>query len=416
MKHFFISALLLFFSILAYSQSNYKPGLIVTHQGDTLRGFINFKEWEENPVEISFKAAITEKATQEFTTKKCQYFSITGLESYVRYEGEVSADRIDLDNLPTRISTKTRYVSTFLKVLQQGAYISLYSFTDLLKTRYFLQEGKTGVIEELAFKKYLDVNNNIASVNLYTKSLALMAAKYKPDDDDLIRQINNSTYNGVDLLRIVSLINGLSLSQIALIEKTNYKIALFAGVGVNRSITMAYPENGKANQYYKGSTLPKIYFGFDTFLNPKVQRLVFRGETTVAFVNHDVELISSPKFRDILKYNSIVISAVPQILYNIYNAERVKCYVGAGIAGNYSVYSKLKYSAFEVDLNGVEKEHSRERDLYKFRISVPVRAGIILNQHLDIGLQYFLRSYVSDYSSFAFSSLSLQANYFFNRK
>jgi hypothetical protein len=38
-------ALLLFLPFLSLAQSNYKRGYVITPKGDTLRGYIDFKEW-----------------------------------------------------------------------------------------------------------------------------------------------------------------------------------------------------------------------------------------------------------------------------------------------------------------------------------------------------------------------------------
>ncbi|MDB5026006.1 MAG: hypothetical protein JWP78_3761 [Mucilaginibacter sp.] len=33
---------------LSYAQSNYKPGYVITLKGDTLPGFIDYREWNSN--------------------------------------------------------------------------------------------------------------------------------------------------------------------------------------------------------------------------------------------------------------------------------------------------------------------------------------------------------------------------------
>jgi hypothetical protein len=42
--------------LFSWAQSNYKQGRVVTLQGDTLRGYINYREWPYNPEEFAFKA------------------------------------------------------------------------------------------------------------------------------------------------------------------------------------------------------------------------------------------------------------------------------------------------------------------------------------------------------------------------
>ncbi|NJK97917.1 MAG: hypothetical protein HC905_26095 [Bacteroidales bacterium] len=42
---------------LAYSQENYIPGYVIEN-GDTLKGFIDYRNWEKNPNQIAFKTSM----------------------------------------------------------------------------------------------------------------------------------------------------------------------------------------------------------------------------------------------------------------------------------------------------------------------------------------------------------------------
>ncbi len=52
-----ILGLLFLFMFLqaSFCQENYQPGYIVGLKGDTLHGFINYRNWERNPDKISFR-------------------------------------------------------------------------------------------------------------------------------------------------------------------------------------------------------------------------------------------------------------------------------------------------------------------------------------------------------------------------
>ena len=47
-----------------FSQQNFVPGYIIQQGGDTLKGFIDYRNWAKNPAKIKFKkteqAAVTE--------------------------------------------------------------------------------------------------------------------------------------------------------------------------------------------------------------------------------------------------------------------------------------------------------------------------------------------------------------------
>jgi len=58
-----ISSCLIFLSFVfvspktAGAQVNYIPAKVVSINGDTLNGFINYQEWERSPVSIKFKTS-----------------------------------------------------------------------------------------------------------------------------------------------------------------------------------------------------------------------------------------------------------------------------------------------------------------------------------------------------------------------
>jgi len=56
MKYFYLFAFLISVSLSSLAQSNYKPGYVVDLRNDTLKGFIDYKEWENNPKTFTFKS------------------------------------------------------------------------------------------------------------------------------------------------------------------------------------------------------------------------------------------------------------------------------------------------------------------------------------------------------------------------
>ena len=54
-------ALFILLPVWAFGQQNFQPAKITTLTGDTLRGFIDYRGWNKNPLFITFKAG--EQAT-----------------------------------------------------------------------------------------------------------------------------------------------------------------------------------------------------------------------------------------------------------------------------------------------------------------------------------------------------------------
>src|ERR1700712_5017910 len=99
MKFLFpLIAILLPFTIFA--QSNYRPGYVIQSNGDTLKGYINYREWDQSPKSIEFKNNTADKQAKEFTSQTARKIQINGLETYVAYAGPLSTGSVSLENLP----------------------------------------------------------------------------------------------------------------------------------------------------------------------------------------------------------------------------------------------------------------------------------------------------------------------------
>src|ERR1700733_6331117 len=94
--------LLFLLPLFSLAQSNYKPGYVVTLKGDTLRGFIDYREWDSNPNAINFKTIAANKTAQSFTPADIVYFNIDDMETYQTYTGKISTDPVNIDNPSSR--------------------------------------------------------------------------------------------------------------------------------------------------------------------------------------------------------------------------------------------------------------------------------------------------------------------------
>lgn len=75
----------------AVAQRNYVPGVVITSQNDSLKGFIDFRNWYQSPTEIAFKESLT---------KEEQRFKPADINGFIVAEPEVTyvsrALRIDI--------------------------------------------------------------------------------------------------------------------------------------------------------------------------------------------------------------------------------------------------------------------------------------------------------------------------------
>lgn len=117
---------------------------MVTTKGDTLRGLIDYREWDMNPSVISFRTSANSGTIQVFNPSNSSYFEITGMEAHQSYKGPVTMDKADKDNLLYgRADTTVIETRIFLEKRQDGPNAALFSYKDGVKERFFLlQKGK----------------------------------------------------------------------------------------------------------------------------------------------------------------------------------------------------------------------------------------------------------------------------------
>ncbi|WP_421824882.1 hypothetical protein [Flagellimonas oceanensis] len=91
---------------LALSQGNYLPGYVIKKSTDTLYGYIDYRNWEQNPDKINFKTN-TESNPISFNPIDIIEFKVDG-ELYVSgiIKTEVSPTQTNRLNYNPRINTK----------------------------------------------------------------------------------------------------------------------------------------------------------------------------------------------------------------------------------------------------------------------------------------------------------------------
>jgi hypothetical protein len=426
MKHLVFSALILLFTpLLSSAQVNLKRGFVVTSQGDTLKGYLDYKEWIKTPKSVSFNATPANKDKQDFTPLNCRYFEIEGLEAYQTYHGRVSADKTDFNNIPKAIDTSKVFVQAFLKVLQKGEKVTLLMLSDDIKVRFFLKDNKENNIQELGFRRYVDPidKNKIKASKNYMGQLLFMANKYNEGSPQLKRQIELADYISTDLIKIVSVINNFDKTK-PTFKSESKKYRFFAGAGLNQSTTRIVGTHLLAHQdtEIKTSVLPKVIIGADLFLNPNVRRIILRGELSFTKTNQQLyrqeDNTSANQTTAHQEFKQNIISLFPQALYNLYNGENLKFFLGSGLYASRVFYAYNKYEHQETFVNGATYRIGSD-DYYKldkFWYLVPVKGGFTFND-LELSAIYFPPITISKYHNFAFvtKSVHIQLNYLFNK-
>lgn len=137
---FSLIPLLLFIGVPTFAQKNYQPAIVIKNNGDTLEGYIDYREWYVNPNQIQFKTK-DKKNVEKYRPQDIQAFMVGG----DLYKSK-SVDVERISNLQT-FATVVYYTNpvvndslVFLRTLSQGK-AHLYSLVHSGGlTSYYLQK------------------------------------------------------------------------------------------------------------------------------------------------------------------------------------------------------------------------------------------------------------------------------------
>jgi len=419
--------LMLVLPLFTTAQSNYRPGYVVTTKGDTVKGFIDYQTWDNNPSSISFKSTATDREKRAFSIRDMTSFSIDGLATYKKFVCFISTDITDPRHVIEGRDTSFRIDTVFLKVLQKGKNLALYSFTDILKTRFYIGEAPDYQPTELVYRLYIDrdatnIAGNTVNENTYQKQLFALANKYNAMDDKMTALLEDEflKYAVEDLQRIVSQINGFSKAEFEKKYRDRTQLSFYAGLFANSSATSsasgsAYTSGGG---HSSSSLLPGIVFGMTAEPNPGFSKVNFRLDVSV----------NSSKFNDVypLKvipygqaratYNQLGIYFDPHVIFDIYSSPGFKFYLGLGASVSFNFYSD---QYFESEGDNTNPFFPKEPFYFnQVNVAFMVTGGFRIGSNLELYFSYFTPTTTTSGDYFALSNQVEQIgiSYFFHPK
>lgn len=409
----------LLFSSFIVAQKNFRDGLIVLNNQDTVKGLIDYREWYKNPVSISFKSS-EKTELKRFRVSDISYFEVTGQERYQRFNVRISMDNEAIGNISDK-DTSGKVDDVFLKIIQTGKNVTLFSYADELKRRLYILQNDETIPVELQNSVYM-VDGQVKEEKQYRPLLLNIISRYLPGDGTTISLINDGSYSYGTVEEVCRRINGLTKENNPQQAKSRgSRIRLFAGVGINNGNLKMTNGNMYAGQTSGPFYFPVVQGGFDFFINPSVRRFYLRGQLQFTRYKTDAYIL-----RDFTQYREKYyfwfkqtnVTFLPQLVFNVYNQESFKWFLAAGAGFNFSSYPLNEQKAI--------RESSTDTDVVintkyldpvkKFWMNLCFRSGVSI-KNLEISFLYFPKSAVSGYAGFALnnSSAQLQLNYLFKR-
>jgi hypothetical protein len=381
--------------LLCLSQSNYLKGYVITNTKEKLEGYVNFEGGPFTPSEIRFKKDLT-MAPQTFTVENCQGYGIEKKADFKRFSVSLSQSHTRISALKEGLDTTTKRGTVFLKLLQEGKNLTLFSYTDEIKERFYLLNKRSREPYELFRALFLAKHSATVTGNFKFRD-QLMAeltnnegvGAYDPLD------LNTLRYEEKDLLNVVSAINDQKPPK----TKISH-IKIFAGTGLSISNASYKGQHVLANDeaVTTPSYDPVLTAGFDIFMDPAMMRYTLR--VGVSLYTSKNKIVSTGNSRH--RFDQKSIGLEPQFIYSFYSRDRFRLFVGIGAGIYHSSYSNNKPGRFFPPAvpGGEEGFELQPVDFNPFNITALGRIGAVAGKRIEISLGYIIPSALTSFSAY----------------
>jgi Outer membrane protein beta-barrel domain len=249
--------LILLFTLIqqtVFCQENYVKGFIISVKGDTIKGLINYKDWEKNPDKIVFKN-LNSEVSKIVKPSDIQAF---GVEAN-NYESAVVQMEISSINTNELTQSKDLVFETdtvFLETVVRGKK-SLYALRNgKVRPQFYIKNNDA--YELLIYKKYLaDVGGQkLTKENLTYQSQVLMYLDEMNSIQSKLKSVSYSIYSLQDLFLQYYKESKTELVDTKKTEKVEVNFGVLAGVSFNNIKFSSYNSPEFTNGTFSKSTSP----------------------------------------------------------------------------------------------------------------------------------------------------------------
>lgn len=391
----FFRALLLvaaFFPLFAKAQTNFKPGYVVTLKGDTVKGSVDYKEWNKTPIEIRFKPDNSNTVTN-YAPANVLAFGVTNNVHYRSFLVPISKSEETFSRLSNGVDTTFATENAFLKIITQGKNVTLYTYND---NKLILFVGP-GIATPTPLTRYIYINddNKEVNVDIYKQQLEKLATTYQPANTRLKRDVAASGYFLNDIKKYILVINDLTeeknVAAPASAGESGHRFFIGAGVNIS-AVDYTFGLTVFPKQVYKAnvtSIFPQINIGYDQIFNKNIGKWLLRTELsfTGSKVDMTLDKHETDDFIKTLKYDQYLLSLSPQIIFNVYNTNKFKLFLDGGATVNLNKISNKHYlltlynSYNKAEFIKGELQFPETESLF---FSLIGKVGMVINNRIEI--------------------------------
>ncbi|MCF6402406.1 PorT family protein [Chitinophaga filiformis] len=183
------------------AQRNYVPGVIITRQNDSLKGFIDFRNWYQSPNEIVFKESLSNAEEQRFKPADINGFKVAEPEvEYVSRKLHIDITRQDINSLNEKRERIVQDTPVFLMRIVTGPY-NLYEYIDMFSRAHYVYDASGVPATELEYvQQYVERSSGsgIFTEERYKDQLAALFA----DNAALAEKARKISYREANLKKL----------------------------------------------------------------------------------------------------------------------------------------------------------------------------------------------------------------------
>ncbi|MFC6097886.1 outer membrane beta-barrel protein [Flavobacterium qiangtangense] len=364
--------LLLFVTLLSYSQINFENGYIIGNDGIKKEVLIRNVGWKNNPSEIEFKIS-EESKSEKLDIASIKEFSVNDSYKFKRFTTNIDYSSRNANDLSESANPEWKKQTVLLKLLVEGE-LNLYQYENGNLVRYLISSGNHETAEQLIYRQYNNVSTQIKTDYSFRNQLytSMKSANFKSDD---FRKID---YKKADLTAIFLKYNQAKTETFTdhTIKQNKSTLHLKAVAGVN--MTSVEFSNGSNNSHFEFDTKAALKVGLELeailpfnnkkwslFLQPNFQQYKAEGKTKTVTTKIDYKFIEIP------------IGA----RHYFFLSDKSKLSLDAGYSLSFAMDSYMKYGTLETPLKkssnyfvgmgfdyesyGIEARYGFERGLTK---------------------------------------------------
>jgi hypothetical protein len=361
----------------SFSQENYLPGYVINLKGDTIHGFIDYRNWKTNPAKFSFR--------EKMDTSPVFYKPVDIIEFSVKDEIYVSGI-VDLEMSPLRTNELTedpllqiKVDTAFLQTLFKGKK-PLYYYYNYGRDNFYIKHDNK--FELLLYKKFLKRKGEESQL-LENKTYINQLEVYLRDCPSVSPKVNNTTYNENNFIKLFQYYYECSQTEIIFqrkADKAYVGYGILAGASVSSidfsGAVLDYLVNAEFNQ----STNASAGLFLELFLPRHQGRWSVNNELFISDFNFKSQydlIVNSDKYTKTaseIGYTYLKINSMARYKYPIGN---LFVYLNAGLSYG-SVIRETNYKKVETKFytnEDVVEGHAMD-DIRKYELGELVGTGI----------------------------------------